>query len=161
MDEDAPALAGQLGKLPALTRRGASAIPGLRLLPIGMLRIAATLETFNCDGCSLLLPSQSMFSTPEENPRRIQQLLTKGSSAVTVLELSAAELTSITAREVAALLPLYPALKQLDVSANPGLDFVSLSLMFKALSGKTPLFLVEMLSGVSFFYSFPRSGRVC
>ena len=157
----APVLAEQLGKFPALKQVDVSANPGLRLLPVGMLRIAATLETFKCDGCSLLLPPQSMFSTPEENPRRIQELLSKGSSA-TVLVLSAAELTPSTAREVAALLPFYPALKQLDVSANPGLDFGSLSLIFEALSGKTLFFFVQTRSGAStFFYCFPRSGRVC
>ena len=142
MDEEAPALVEQLSKFPALKRLDVSANPGLRLLPIGMLRIAATLETFKCDGCPLLLPPQSMFSTPEENPRRIQQLIEKGSS-VTVLTLSAAELTSVAAREVAALLPLFPALKHLDVSANPGLDFGSLSLIFEALSGKTLFFLFK------------------
>ena len=136
MDEEAPALAEQLSKFPALKHLDVSANPGLRLLPIGMLRIAATFETFKCDGCPLLLPPQSMFSTPEENPRRIQQLLTKGSSAVTVLELSAAELTSVTAREVAALLPLFPALKQLDVSANPELRCTGAAVMLSALSGK-------------------------
>ena len=134
------AVAERLVKFPALKHLDVSDNPGLRLLPIGMLRIAATLETFKCDGCSLLLPSQSMFSTPEENPIRIQQLLEKGST-VTVLELSAAELTPITAREVAALLPLYPALKHLNVSDNLGLDFVSLSFICEALSGKMrPLF---------------------
>ena len=134
----APALAEQLGKFPALKQVDVSANPGLRLLPVGMLRIAATLETFKCDGCSLLLPPQSMFSTPEENPRRIQELLSKGSSA-TVLVLSAAELTPSTAREVAALLPFYPALKQLDVSANPGLRCTGAAIILSALSGMLPL----------------------
>jgi hypothetical protein len=130
-----PALAEQLSKFPALKHLDVSDNPRLRLLPIGMLRIAATLETFKCDGCSLVLPPQSMFSTPEENPRRIQQLLSKRSSS-TVLTLSAANLTSITAREVAALLPFYPALKQLDVSANPGLRCSGAAVILSALSGK-------------------------
>jgi hypothetical protein len=138
----APALAEQLGKFPALKQVDVSGNPGLRLLPVGMLRIAATLETFKCDGCPLGLPPQSMFSTPEENPRRIQELLSKGSSA-TVLVLAAAELTPSAAREVAALLPFYPALKQLDVSANPGLDLSSVSLIFQALSGKTPTLFIS------------------
>jgi hypothetical protein len=133
-----PALAEQLSKFPALKHLDVSDNPGLRLLPIDMLRIAATLETFKCDGCSLLLPPQSMFSTPEENPRRIQQLLSKRSSS-TVLTLSAANLTSITAREVAALLPFYPALKQLDVSANPGLRCSGAAVILSALSGKLPV----------------------
>ncbi len=136
MDEEAPALVEQLSKFPALKHLDVSANPGLRLLPIGMLRIAATLETFKCDSCSLVLPPQSMFSTPEENPRRIQELFSKGSSK-TALNLSAAEFASNSAIEIAALLPFCPALKRLDISANPGLDFDSVSLIFKALSGKT------------------------
>ena len=148
-DKEAPALAEQLSKFPALKQLDVSANPGLRLLPIGMLRIAATLETFKCDGCPLLLPPQSMFSTPEENPRRIQQLLTKGSSAVTVLTLSAAELTSITAREVAALLPLFPALKRLDVSANPELRCSGAAVMLSALSGMLPCDAHSVLLSVS------------
>ena len=85
VDDEAPALAEQLGKFPALKQVDVSGNPGLRLLPVGMLRIAATLETFKCDGCPLLLPPQSMFSTPEENPRRIQELLSKGSSATVLV----------------------------------------------------------------------------
>jgi Leucine-rich repeat (LRR) protein len=134
--EEAPSLVEQLSKFPALKRLDVSANPGLRLLPIGMLRIAATLEAFKCGRCSLVLPPQSMFSTPEENPRRIQELLSKGSSE-TDLNLSAAELASNSAIEIAALLPFCPALKRLDVSDNPGLDFDSVSVIFKALSGKT------------------------
>ncbi len=136
MDEEAPALVEQLSKFPALKRLDVSANPGLRLLPIGMMRIAATLEAFKCDGCSLVLPPQSMFSTPEENPRRIQELLSKGLSE-TDLNLSAAKLASNSAIEIAALLPFCHALKRLDVSDNLGLDFDSVSLIFKALSGKT------------------------
>jgi hypothetical protein len=136
VDEEAPALVEQLSKFPALKRLDVSANPGLRLLPIGMMRIAATLEAFKCDGCSLVLPPQSMFSTPEENPRRIQELLSKGLSE-TDLNLSAAKLASNSAIEIAALLPFCHALKRLDVSDNLGLDFDSVSLIFKALSGKT------------------------
>ncbi len=146
VDEEAPALVEQLGKFPALKQLDVSANPGLRLLPIGMLRIAATLETFECDGCSLVLPPQSMFSTPEENPRHIQQLLQHG-----FLNLSATELTSNTAREVAALLELYPALKQLDVSANTGLRCTGSAVILSALSGKIMLaahFLLRCLMRV-------------
>ena len=133
----ASALAEQLGRFPALKQLDVSANPSLRLLPVSMLRIAATLETFHCDGCSLVLPPQSMFSTPDENPKRIQELLSKGSST-TVLGLSAAELTTSSAREVAALLPLYPALKQLDVSANPGLRCTGAAVLLSTFSGELP-----------------------
>jgi hypothetical protein len=135
--QHAPALVEQLSKFPALKHLDISANPALQLLPIGMLRIAATLEAFKCDGCSLVLPPQSMFSTPEENPRRIQELLSRRSS-VTVLELSAAKFTSITACEIAALLEFYPALKQLDVSANPGLRCTGVAVILSALSGLLP-----------------------
>jgi hypothetical protein len=138
----APALVEQLSKFPALKRLDLSTNPGLRLLHIGMLRIAATLEAFKCDGCSLVLPPQSMFSTPEENPRRIQQFLEHG-----VLKLSAAKLASKTAREVSALLPLYPALKRLDVSANPGLRCTGAAVILSALSGKI---LLAACSAMSF-----------
>jgi hypothetical protein len=132
-DEESPALVEQLSKFPALKHLDLSANPGLRLLPIGMLRIATTLEAFKCDGCSLVLPPQSMFSTPEENPRRIQELLEHG-----VLDLSYSDLKFNTAHEIAALLPFYPALKQLDVSANPGLRCTGVAVILSALSGLLP-----------------------
>jgi hypothetical protein len=140
----APALVEQLGKFPALKQLDVSANPDLRLFPVGLLRIAATLETFKCDGCSLLLPPQSMFSTPQDNPRRIRELLRNG-----CLNLSAAELTPNTAREVAALLPFYPALKQLDVSANPGLRCTGAVTILSALAGKLPLAARCLLRSVS------------
>jgi hypothetical protein len=150
VNEEAPALVEQLSKFPALKRLDVSANPGLQLLPVGMLRIAATLAAFKCDGCSLVLPPQSMFSTPEENPRRIQELLSKGTSE-TDLNISAVGLTSVVAHDISALLLFYPALKRLDISANPGLDFDSVSLICKALSGKThPLF--EFVTP-TFFYN--------
>jgi hypothetical protein len=145
-DEEAPALVEQLSKFPALKRLDVSTNPGLRLLPIGMLRIAATLEAFKCDGCSLVLPSQSMFSTPEENPRRIQELLCKGSSEI-ALNLSAFGLTSIVNHEVSALLPFYPTLKRLDVSANPGLRCTGAAAILSVLSGKI---LLAACSAMSF-----------
>jgi hypothetical protein len=74
----------------------------------------------------------------EENPMRIRQLLQSGSSD-TQLTLSSLDLTAAVAREVAALLRHYPALKQLDVSANPGLDHAFVSEIGKALSSKAVL----------------------
>ena len=130
---EVPALVEQLRKFPALKRLDVSANPGLRLLPVGMLRIAADLETFKCDGCSLLLPPQSAFSTPEENPGRIQQLLQGGS-----MNLHAVGLTAAVAIEAAAVLQHYPALKQLDVSANPGLGCVGAAALLSSLAGMHP-----------------------
>ena len=45
----------------------------------------------------------------------------------------------------------FPALKHLDVSANPGLDFGSISLIIKALSGRTRDFVFVSLP--FFFYA--------
>ena len=79
-----------------------------------------------------------------------------------VVNLSGAGLVDEEAPALAEQLSKFPALKHLDVSDNPGLDFGSLSLIFEALSGKTLFFFVQTRSGAStFFYCFPRSGRVC
>ena len=131
---EVPELVEQLRKFPALKQLDVSANPALRLLPVGLLRIAADLDTFNCDGCSLLLPPHSFFSTPEENPRRVQQLL-QGGSAATELNLSGLQLTPSAACEAAAVLVHYPALKQLDVSANPALGGGGAAALLSSLAG--------------------------
>ena len=127
---EVPELVEQLRKFPALKQLDVSANPALRLLPVGLLRIAADLDTFNCDGCSLLLPPHSFFSTPDENPRRVQQLLQGGP-----LNLSGSQLTPATACEVAAVLGHFPALKQLDVSANPALGGGGAAALLSSLAG--------------------------
>ena len=130
-----PALAEQLGKFPALKQLDASSNPRLRLLPVGVLQMATSLEAFSCQGCSLVLPPQRFFScVPEENPMRIRQLLQSGSSD-TQLTLSSLDLTAAVAREVAALLRHYPSLKQLDVSSNPRLGCGGAAADLSALSG--------------------------
>ena len=60
----------------------------------------------------------------------------------------------------------FPALKRLDVSANPGLALGSVVFIFKALSGKTrPLFLKKHVLKPPLpsttLSCLPRSGRVC
>ena len=133
---EVPELVEQLRKFPALKQLDLSANPALRLLPVGLLRIAADLEAFNCDGCSLLLPPQSFFSTtPDENPRRVRQLLQDGDPSETKLSLSGAHLTPAAACEVAAVLVHYPALKQLDVSANPALGGGGAAALLSSLAG--------------------------
>ena len=138
MVEETAALVDQLVKFPSLKRLDVSANPGLQLLPIGLLQIAATLEAFHCNDCPLALPPQSFFSSvAEENPKRIQQLLQSGSSAVE-LKLSSLNLTAGIASEVAALLRHYPALQRLDVSANPGLGCGGAAAFLSSLSGMLP-----------------------
>ena len=130
-----PALAEQLCKFPALKQLDVSSNPRLWLLPVGVLQMATSLEAFSCQGCSLVLPPQSFFSSsPEENPMRIRQLLQSGSSD-TQLTLSSLDLTAAVAREVADLLRHYPSLKQLDVSSNPRLGCGGAAAVLSALSG--------------------------
>ena len=151
---EVPELVEQLRKFPALKRLDVSANPALRLLPVGLLRIAADLETFNCIGCSLLLPPQSFFSTPDENPRRVKQLLQGGAAAVTELNLSGAHLTAAAACEVATVLVHFPALKRLDVSANPALDRAAVSAIVRAVSGTAATQLSRFTDASTFH--FPR-----
>ncbi len=131
---EVPELVEQLRKFPALKQLDVSANPELRLLPVGLLRIAADLEAFNCNGCSLLLPPQSFFSKPDENPKRVRQLL-QGGAAATELNLSGAHLRPAVACKAAAILVHYPALIRLDVSANPALDCAAISAIVRAVSG--------------------------
>ena len=129
------ALAEQLCKFPALKQLDASSNPRLRLLPVGVLQMAASLDAFSCQGCSLILPPQRFFSSvPEENPMRIRQLLQSGSPD-TELTLSSSDLTAVAASEVAALLKHYPSLKQLDGSCNPRLGCGGAAAVLSALSG--------------------------
>ncbi len=127
----------QLVKFTALEHLDLSHNEGLGFLPLGILRIAARLKSFKCDGCSLKLPPQSFFSSPEDNPRLIQQLL-EGGASETALNLSAVNLWDLDlcnshaiqdfwkrSSYVAAVLQLYPALKTLDVSSNPNLIVLS------------------------------------
>jgi hypothetical protein len=132
--DDMPALEEQLRKLPDLLRLDISLNPELRLLTVGILRIAARLESFNCDGCSLLLPPQSLFSLPEKNPRLIQHLF-EGKWPVTKLNLSAADLTRAVASDVAAVLQHFLALEQLNISSNPDLGRDGVSIILSSIAG--------------------------
>ncbi len=116
-DDDAVALEEQLRQFCALQHLDLSGNRELMILSVPMLRVVARLETFKCHGCSLLLPPDSLFSSPEANPVRIRELL-EGGSSETELNLSEAGLTPAVAMEVAAVLQLYPALKHLDLSSN-------------------------------------------
>ena len=114
---EVPELVEQLRKFPALKQLDVSGNPALRVLPVGLLRIAADLDTFNCDGCSLLLPPHSFFSTSDENPRRVQQLL-QGGAAVTNLDLSRDLFTPDVAFEAAALLEHFPFVRRIGLSRS-------------------------------------------
>jgi hypothetical protein len=109
--------------------------PGLRLLPVCLLQVAASLESFNCCDCSLVLPPQIFFSSaPDQNPMRIRRLLQSGSSEIE-LQLSSSDLTAADVSEVSRLLQHYPILKRLDVSSNPGLGCSGVASVLSVLSG--------------------------
>jgi hypothetical protein len=126
-------LAEKLHNAPALKQLDISANSDLRLLPVGMLQIAASLECFKCDACSLQLPPHSFFSTPEENPSLIRQLLECGASE-TMLNLSNVCL----APTHAAVLRHYTALQMLDISNNPELGCIGASSILSSLAGMRP-----------------------
>jgi hypothetical protein len=136
-DELMLALAEKLHNAPALKQLDVSANPNLRLLPVGMLQIAASLECFKCDACSLQLPPHSFFSTPEENPSLIRQLLECGASE-TKLNLSNVCL----APTHAAVLRHYTALQMLDISNNPKLGCIGASSVLSSLAGMRPPLLL-------------------
>ena len=73
-----------------------------------------------------------------------------------VVNLSGAGLVDEEAPALVEQLSKFPALKQLDVSANPGLDFGSLSLIFEALSGKTLFFCSNAFWCFYVFLLFPQ-----
>jgi hypothetical protein len=127
------ALAEKLRNAPALKQLDLSANPNLRLLPVGMLHIAASLQRFKCDACSLQLPPHSFFSTPEENPNLIRQLLECGASE-TQLNLSNVCL----APTHTAVLRQYTALQMLDISNNPDLGCRGASSILSSLAGMHP-----------------------
>jgi hypothetical protein len=65
--DDLNLLSEALSRLHSLTHLDISYNPHLRLLHPGMLHVVSRLHTFICKDCSLVLPPQALFSTPEEN----------------------------------------------------------------------------------------------
>jgi hypothetical protein len=106
--------------------------PKLQVLPGPLLRVASRLLTFKCDGCSLVLPPQRMFSSPERNPGVIQEIL--GGK----LDLSSSALTPSKLHLATTFLPSYPHLYHLDVSNNPTLGSAGVALVLSSFSGMNP-----------------------
>ena len=146
--EHAAALQVQLCSFPALKHLDVSRNPGLKLLPVSLLRVASELETFNCIECALWLPSRSFFSESEEgscllqNPRRIQALL-NGSHMFDdkELDLTGADLVPSQASDVAFYLQLHRNIERLDISRNPKLDCGGVAIILSALEGTSPISL--------------------
>ncbi len=133
-------LRDHLLKFPALKHLDLSGNAGLSLLPVAILRVAARLETFNCDGCSLVLPPQLSFSTPDLNPSIIQGILDgRRTFDDEKLELLNVGLTHAVTFEAAALLHCFPFLKHLDLSGNAGLGGSAAVTFVSSLTGMSPL----------------------
>jgi hypothetical protein len=109
--------------------------PGLKLLPVRFLHMAARLETFNCDSCHLMLPPQSFFCPePDQNPSRIQDLLARR-VCMQSLSLCGAGLLLGDVPCVAELLDLFPALDNFDLSANMSLGLDGVKAILHSFSG--------------------------
>jgi hypothetical protein len=117
--EAAPTLLEQLCKFSALKHLDISDNPGLRMLSVGLLHFATSLDTLACDGFS-----QNLFTTPDKNPGQIRQFFQTPPEAMTrgkacwEVNLAAAELTPAVAQEAASVIRLCPPLNCLDLSAN-------------------------------------------
>ena len=143
--EHAAALQIQLSHFPALKHIDVSRNPGLRLLPVSLLHIAAGIETFNCIECSLRLPAQSFFSESEEascllqNSRNIQALI-NGSHTFfdQILDFSGLDLMPSQASEIAYYLRFYKNVERLDISRNPTLSRGGATTILSALEGTSP-----------------------
>ncbi len=73
--DDVIAVEEQLVKFTALEHLDLSHNEGLDFLPLGILRIAARLKSFKCDGCTLGLPPQRLFAEADKNPGVAQQIV--------------------------------------------------------------------------------------
>jgi Leucine-rich repeat (LRR) protein len=120
------ALGEQLQKFSTLKHLDLSGNTGLRLLSVDILRVAARLEAFNCDKCLLVLPPQHDFSSPEQNPHRIEEMLLGRKISLNWSNLGLIPSDMI---QAVALLQLCPVLKHLDLSGNAGLRLLSVDFL--------------------------------
>jgi hypothetical protein len=151
--EHAAALQIQLRHFPALKHIDLSRNPGLRLLPVSLLHIAAGIETFNCIECSLRLPAQSFFSESEEasclmqNSRNIQALINGSHNFFDqILDFSGLDLMPSQASEIACYLRFYKNVERLDISRNPTLSRGGAATILSALEGTSPFSFRKALS---------------
>jgi hypothetical protein len=106
---------------------------GLTHLPYFLLQACARLTTFKCNNCSLVLPPQRLFSSPERNPGVIQEIL--GGKMGGKLNLSESELTSSRASDAASFIRIFPKISHLDLSKNPRLSGVGVASILSSFSG--------------------------
>ncbi len=123
----------------------------IRLIPVGMLRLAAGLDSFKCDNCTMLLPPQYLLSDPLRNPKIVRALLNGE------FNLSQAFLTKLDWRTVASSIHLYPETVHVDLSCNPYYGGPGASAFLSSLSG---VYLVRFifLLNVSHVFAYRLAG---
>ncbi len=143
-----------MGKFPALKQLDVSANLGLRCTGAAIILSALSGMLLLVAYCLLRSVSYDCWCAGAD------------AVALEVVNLSGAGLVDEEAPPLAEQLGKFPALKQLDVSANPGLDSGSVSFIFEALSGKIRplLFFIHIFVlqlSASTISCFPRSPNVC
>jgi hypothetical protein len=126
---DASVLEDALSSFSCLEHLDITANYFLKLLPAGLMRVASRLVTFKCENCPLILPPQRVLSSPERNPKVIQEIL--GGK----LDLSLSDFSSSEAVEIASFLQFYPQLTYLNLSGNPKLGSAGIASIFSSLLG--------------------------
>jgi hypothetical protein len=103
--------------------------PWFKLLPPALLRVVSTLQTFNCEGCSMVLPPQRLLEFPQTNPAVARGIMNGQ------LNMSLCNLTPSYSIKVASFLKQFSFLSQLDLSGNLKLGVSGTAAILKSLSG--------------------------
>jgi hypothetical protein len=109
--------------------------PWFKLLPLALLRVVSTLQTFNCEGCSMLLPPQRLLEFPQTNPAVARGIMNGQ------LNMSLCNLTPSYSIKVASFLKQFSFLSQLDLSGNLKLGVSGTAAILKSLSGTVCAYL--------------------
>ncbi len=142
--DDLNLLSEALSRLHSLTHLDISYNPNLRMLHPGLLHVVSRLHTFICQHCSLVLPPQALFSTPEENAVIARDILNgkldlsetlawHGRLTLSHSELIVSEIFDPTLGP----LPTLPIFKYLDLSTSASSSSVRSKLVFDVLEGVT------------------------
>jgi hypothetical protein len=119
-----------LQRFAALQHVNISGNPGLKLLPVAFITAAARYKSFNCAGCSLVLPPQRIFMSPEDGPRAISEFFQS-----TSLDISNSQLSFQSSAAVASVLQSLPSLQHVVMHSNPGLGTAGVTSIVLSLAG--------------------------
>ena len=119
-----------LQRFPALEHVNMSCNPGPIVLSFDFMKAAARYMSFDCAGCSLVFPPQSIFASPEIGPRVIDEFM-KSSS----LNISKLELTLQKSRDIALVLQKFHSFQHVNISGNPLLGSDGVTAIVSSLAG--------------------------